>query len=366
MKDKLKYSTSQLFNFAPDSYFERTSRPIYAIVFLLPFIVFYELGTILINTDVLNQSQVRVAAFVWLQNFLVYLGFGSKLAWVAPPLVVVAVLTGLQLASRKRWRFTAGDIWPMAVECVLLAVPLIVLGLFLNSPAKPAGDLDQFAGAAIQVQAETVPACSSVTSDARSQKSEVRSQKPEVRSQKPEVRSQKSEVRSRMSEVRGPKSDVRGQMLVLSLRSSVFRPPSSVLSTMQAGSGGRQGRSLLADIVTGIGAGIYEELVFRLILICALMIVFQDVLRLSRKSSIILAVLVSAALFSAHHHIDFLSGQLNQTEPFGLTKFGFRTIAGVYFAVLFAIRGFGITAGTHAFYDIIATVINAAFFGSGN
>ena len=93
--------TSQLFNFTPDSYFERTSRPIYAIVFLLPFIIFYELGTILINTDVLNQTQVRVVAFVWLQKFFEYLGFGGKLAWAAPPLVVVIILTSLQLTSRK-------------------------------------------------------------------------------------------------------------------------------------------------------------------------------------------------------------------------------------------------------------------------
>jgi membrane protease YdiL (CAAX protease family) len=92
------------------------------------------------------------------------------------------------------------------------------------------------------------------------------------------------------------------------------------------------------------------------------MLLFQDVLRLGRKNSIILSVLVSAALFSAHHHIDFISGQLNQSEPFDLTKFVFRTIAGVYFAVLFAIRGFGITAGTHAFYDIIATIMNTVFF----
>jgi len=52
--------------------------------------------------------------------------------------------------------------------------------------------------------------------------------------------------------------------------------------------------------------------------------------------------------------------------PFNWTEFGFRTIAGIYFAVLFAIRGFGVTAGTHAFYDIIATIINAAFFSSIN
>ena len=61
-----------------------------------------------------------------------------------------------------------------------------------------------------------------------------------------------------------------------------------------------------------------------------------------------------------------MNGQLALSAAFNGTEFGFRTIAGVYFAVLFAIRGFGITAGTHAFYDIIATIINAAFFSSGN
>ena len=92
------------------------------------------------------------------------------------------------------------------------------------------------------------------------------------------------------------------------------------------------------------------------------MILFQDLMRMSQKKSVILAVLLSAALFSAHHHIIFLNGHFNQTEAFEWTQFAFRTIAGVYFAVLFTIRGFGITAGTHAFYDIIATIVNALFF----
>ena len=302
MADRYRYSTSQLFNFAQDSYLERTSRPIYAIVFLLPFIVLYEVGTILINTDVLNQSQVRVAAFVWLQNFLEHLGFGSKLAWVAPPLAVVIILLALQLASRKRWHFGLGDIGPMAVECVLLAVPLIVLSLVLNSSAQTQGDIARFDNGAIRNTQyhNVVPSCSSVAGNGLSAVSET--------------------------------SDSGGEV---------------------------ESRSLLANIVTGIGAGIYEELVFRLILICVLMLVFQDVLGLSRRNSIVLAVLVSAALFSAHHHIVFLNGRFGQTAAFNWPEFVFRTIAGVYFAVLFAIRGFGITAGTHAFYDIIATVINA-------
>jgi len=118
----------------------------------------------------------------------------------------------------------------------------------------------------------------------------------------------------------------------------------------------------LANIVTGIGAGIYEELVFRLILICILMLLLQDVLRLDHKNSIVLSILISAALFSAHHHVDFITGQPNAKDLFNWTRFAFRTIAGIYFAILFAIRGFGITAGTHAFYNIIAVSITARYF----
>jgi len=306
MKDKDKYSTSQLFNFARDSYFERTSRPIYAVVFLLPFIVFYELGTIFISTNLLRHYwQGRVVAFVWLQNFLEYVGFGTKLTWAATPLAVVVILIALQLASRKRWRFWVRDIWPMAFECILLAVPLIVLGLFLNSPANPQVDASQFAGSSTHTRVGLLATCSSVANEGL---------------------------------------------------------PTAEDET----SNGGPAIKLLADIVTSIGAGIYEELVFRLILICILMVLFQNVFRFNRRNSIILSVLLSAALFSAHHHIVFLSGQLYRRASFDWTEFGFRTIAGVYFAVLFAIRGFGITAGTHAFYDIIVAIINAAFFGNAN
>jgi hypothetical protein len=301
-KRRGKKDVSQLFNFLPNSYLERTSRPVYAIGFLLPFIIFYELGTIFINTDTLNQSQVRVVAFVWLQNFLEYLGFASKFAWMAPPFVVVIILVALQLTSRKRWSFFRGDIIPMAVECILLAVPLIVLSLFLNGPVRERIDSGQFVLESAPVQTGTVVG-SSIASDS---------------------------------------------LVIIS--SQV--PDEQV----------KEGRPFLADVITGIGAGIYEELVFRLILICVLMLLFQDVMRFSHKHSAVFSVLLSAALFSAHHHIIFIDGQLSFSAPFNLTEFAFRTIAGVYFAVLFAIRGFGITAGTHAFYDIIAVSINAVFF----
>jgi hypothetical protein len=298
-----KYDTKQFFDFRKDSYLERTSRPVYAIIFLLPFIIFYEVGTFSINTDVLSQSKIRVAAFVWLQDMLESMGFGMRFAWVAPPLAVVVILIALQITSRKQWRFWFRDLLPMSFECAFLAVPLIVLTLFMGSSGGPEGNYSIFENNQMQTQAVSLSSCSSATGG-----------------------------------------------ILPSLSADIGEPVYS--------------QSLLANIITGIGAGIYEELVFRLILICLLMLLFQDLLRLTHKNAIVLSVLISAALFSAHHHIDLLSGQPNANDPFDMIRFAFRTIAGIYFAVLFAIRGFGITAGTHAFYDIIATIINAVFFSS--
>jgi membrane protease YdiL (CAAX protease family) len=297
MKNNSKYSTSQLFNFAQDSYLERTSRPLYAIIFLLPFILFYEIGTIFINTDLLNQYQVRVVAFVWLQNAVEYLGFAKKMAWIAPPFVLVIILLALQLTSRKKWNFLSFDIWPMIIECILFAIPLVVLTLFLTSSAVPKNNNHQYG----YIQS----------------------------------------------------SSVHGDL-----------PPKtiSLRVTDQSQFDDIKDQSIIARIVTSIGAGIYEELVFRLILICALMIILQDIMRFEHTPAIILSIIVSAALFSAHHHIDFLTGQYNPNDVFNWTKFTFRTIAGVYFAVLFAIRGLGITAGTHAFYDVIAVCLDSFFF----
>jgi membrane protease YdiL (CAAX protease family) len=305
MKDKAKQSRSQLLNFAEGSYLERTSRPIYALAFLLPLIIIYELGTIFTNTNVLRHYwQGRVVAFAWVQKFLEHLGFAGKLAWVTTPLAVVVILIALQLTSGKGWRVWIKDIGPMAIECIVLAIPLIVLGLLATSPGSRQSERAEGVGASATIQIGVLPSCS--------------------------------------------------------LEAGSRAPPAR-----QAGSNGRATK-LTADIITAIGAGIYEELVFRLVLICLLMLLFQNILRLSHKNSIVLSVLVSAAMFGAYHHIDFFTGQLYQRAPFDLTEFAFRTIAGIYFAVVFAIRGFGITAGTHAFYDVIATVINAVFFSCQN
>jgi hypothetical protein len=37
----------------------------------------------------------------------------------------------------------------------------------------------------------------------------------------------------------------------------------------------------------------------------------------------------------------------------------FRTIGGLFFSALYVLRGFGITAWTHALYDILVLVVRA-------
>ena len=53
-------------NYLTGSYLESTSRPLYALLFLLPWIAIYEIGTILANTDQIAHTQSRVAAFTWI------------------------------------------------------------------------------------------------------------------------------------------------------------------------------------------------------------------------------------------------------------------------------------------------------------
>jgi membrane protease YdiL (CAAX protease family) len=105
----------------------------------------------------------------------------------------------------------------------------------------------------------------------------------------------------------------------------------------------------VGQVVTFVGAGIYEEVLFRLLL-------FSGLVALGRRLSgspalaVSLGALVSALLFSAAHHVGPYG------EPFEGYNFLFRTVAGVYFALLFQLRGFGIAVGAHACYDVIVGV----------
>ncbi|MBN2476471.1 MAG: CPBP family intramembrane metalloprotease [Pirellulales bacterium] len=99
--------------------------------------------------------------------------------------------------------------------------------------------------------------------------------------------------------------------------------------------------------VSFLGAGIYEELLFRLILLSAVVWGLTR-LKLKPRSRTIVAVLLTSLLFAGAHYVGEHGDLLNWYS------FLFRFLAGTFFAVLFLYRGFGIAAGAHAGYDMLA------------
>jgi membrane protease YdiL (CAAX protease family) len=105
-----------------------------------------------------------------------------------------------------------------------------------------------------------------------------------------------------------------------------------------------------AQILTFVGAGIYEEVLFRLLLFGGLSWLLR-MAGLGSPITFLLAAAASAVAFSAAHHAG------RQGEAFDGYVFCFRTLAGLYFTLLFQLRGFGIAVGTHACYDVLAGIV---------
>jgi membrane protease YdiL (CAAX protease family) len=104
------------------------------------------------------------------------------------------------------------------------------------------------------------------------------------------------------------------------------------------------GAAPLDVIVISAGAGFHEELVFRLILMGGLGWLLSGVM--SQKKAWIAALVVSSIVFSLAHHVGPMG------EPFRFAAFVYRGLAGVFFALVYQVRGFAVAAWTHALYDV--------------
>lgn len=110
-------------------------------------------------------------------------------------------------------------------------------------------------------------------------------------------------------------------------------------------------QGVLTRLVMSLGAGVYEETVFRLGLLTGLSLLLGRVFALPRWGALLGAFLVSAALFSAVHHIPPYG------EPLAIEPFTFRLLAGLVFGGLYSWRGFAVAVYTHAFYDVFVLVV---------
>ena len=104
-------------------------------------------------------------------------------------------------------------------------------------------------------------------------------------------------------------------------------------------------------LVFSIGAGIYEELVFRLIIIVLAHILLSDLLALPRSWSAAGTIAISAVSFALYHPFETYAAWQWSSDDWG--RFTFYSLAGLYFAAIYVYRGFGIVAATHALYDVM-------------
>jgi hypothetical protein len=240
------------------AYLRQSSRPLPSLAFVLPLLVIYEAGILL-----LGPQAVRNGADVWLRGLLDWSGFGQ---YFLLPVLTIGLLLAWHHVTRDRWRVSAAVVYVMFAECAVLGIALVGIG---------------------RVQAAVAQALVA----------------PHV-----------------ASEVQ---------------RAALALPPGAAPA--------------VGRMVGYLGAGVYEEMLFRLLLLppiaaCAWRLGAQRGLRIG------LAVLLTSLVFSAAHYLGTYG------ETFDAFGFAFRFLAGAFFAMLFVFRGFGIAAGTHALYDVFVSV----------
>ena len=107
---------------------------------------------------------------------------------------------------------------------------------------------------------------------------------------------------------------------------------------------------LIQQVVLAIGAGIYEEFVFRVLLISGLAILFGLIFNWGEFGKTFLSVIISSAIFSIFHFFG------SYGDVFSFSLFFARFFAGIFLAMIYIFRGFGITAYAHSIYDLFVLV----------
>ena len=107
----------------------------------------------------------------------------------------------------------------------------------------------------------------------------------------------------------------------------------------------------LSSVISAIGAGVHEELVFRLALIAGLIALARRAgPPLGDRLAVALAITASSLVFAAAHHV----GRLG--EPWTAHAFAFRAVAGAVFGAIFWFRSLAHAVYAHVLYDLLVAV----------
>ena len=110
------------------------------------------------------------------------------------------------------------------------------------------------------------------------------------------------------------------------------------------------GKTITQQVTLAVGAGIYEEFLFRVMLISGLTGIIGFVFLWSDKVRKAAALIIAAGIFSAFHFVG------DYGDFFSMELFLLRFFAGIVLGILYIARGFGITAYAHSIYDLIVLI----------
>jgi len=110
------------------------------------------------------------------------------------------------------------------------------------------------------------------------------------------------------------------------------------------------GKTIAQQVTLAVGAGIYEEFLFRVMLISGLTGIIGFVFLWSEKTRKAAALIIAAGIFSAFHFMG------DYGDYFSMELFILRFFAGIVLGILYLSRGFGITAYAHSIYDLIVLI----------
>jgi membrane protease YdiL (CAAX protease family) len=248
----------------PPGYADLARRPLHCLVFLLPLLVLYEIGSLLYLTDPDTGLVETISAYS-------IIGRASEAFGVAgvaiPAALLVAVLLTWHIVARDPWKVRPGVLAGMTVESLAWTLPLLVIAVLVGpTAAMQTGGAAGIGGGAVAASDPAV-------------------------------------------------------------------------------------WPWQARLTLAVGAGLYEEMLFRLLLIPVAVVILRDLARLQLSSARVGAVGLSALLFALYHD---LSGPGATIDPARLLLF---LLAGLFFGGLFLWRGFGVVVGVHAVYDIVALLI---------
>ena len=238
-------------------YWKRSKRPLAILVFLLPFVLVYELSLVIAppagaGLELVAYRGIDDVFGNVLQPIIENIFGPSATVWwttmTIPGILLVLCLLAWHVMARDPWRLEGPTVPLMWIESVLAAVPVMLVGVVLQG----------FSASILQEGGDAAPA-----------------------------------------------------------DPGVFE-----LASM------------------AVGAGLYEELVFRWILISVVHTLLVDLLKVAEKVAVPVAIAVSSLLFMWAH------------GPEGAAAHLFYLAAGGWFSVLYLWRGFGIAAGAHIAYDL--------------